>query len=388
MEGVPSTRLSRAIDVLVSVGFLCGVCLPLLGTVAFPNAFDSSGENRRAADFPRLSTASIQQFSGDFEKAFADRFAFRKPLIRLASLTLFRLGVSTSPNVVLGRNGWLFYSGEKELELHRRLSPFSPAELRTWGERLDARRAWLSARGIRYLVMIPPNKSTIYPDMMPSDLAPLARPSRLDQLLEFLGKNSEVDVLDIRPALLEARKRERLYAYTDTHWNDAGAFVAYGQIARRLGVWFPALRPLERAQLIETHVWGFGGDLSGQLGLREDLPETEVVLLRPANSVARTAEARAPVNPGTPPEHVPYASEIADPTKPRAVVLGDSFMIALRPFLAEHFARIVFLTTQEFPTEVIEKERPDLVIEETLERALSRTPTVDVARLRPATSAK
>jgi alginate O-acetyltransferase complex protein AlgJ len=388
MERALSTWSSRLIDVVVSVGFLCAACLPLLGTIAFPNTFDPLSEKRRAADFPNLSSESIGEFPGRFEKAFADRFAFRKPLIRLASLTLFHLGVSTSPKVVLGRRGWLFYAGENEIDLHRRLSPFSPAELRAWGKRLDARRAWLSARGIRYLVVIPPNKSTIYPDMMPRDLDPLARPSRLDQLLEFLGTNSDVDVLDVRPALLDARKGEHLYSYTDTHWNYAGAFVAYRQIALRLRRWFPSLRPLERAEMIETHVWGKGGDLSALLGLSEDLPERELIFLFPAKPAAREAEARVPVRPDTAPEHLPYASEIADPTKPRAVVLGDSFMIGLRPFLAEHFERSVFLTTQELPVEVIENERPDLVIEETLERVLGRAPPTETAWLGSATSAK
>ena len=140
--------------------------------------------------------------------------------------------------------------------------------------------------------------------------------------------------------------------------------------------------------MIETRVWRNGGDLSGLLGLSEDLPETEVILLRPARPAAREAEPGVAVDPHAAPEHLPFASEIADLTKPRAVVLGDSFMIGLRPFLAEHFQRIVFLTTQEFPTDVIEKERPDLVIEETLERSLSRVPPPDTARLPPATSAK
>jgi hypothetical protein len=54
-----------------------------------------------------------------------------------------------------------------------------------------------------------------------------------------------------------------------------------------------------------------------------------------------------------------------------AVVVHDSFVLPMQPFLARHFCRSTFLPTV-FAPEVIAAKRPDLVIEEMVERVLSR----------------
>jgi len=55
----------------------------------------------------------------------------------------------------------------------------------------------------------------------------------------------------------------------------------------------------------------------------------------------------------------------------RAVVFRDSFSMALVPFLSEEFGRAVYLWIQDFEPSVIEREKPDLVIQEYTERLLS-----------------
>ena len=40
-------------------------------------------------------------------------------------------------------------------------------------------------------------------------------------------------MLDLRPALREAKAKEQVYYKTDTHWNWRGAFAAYRVIARQ-----------------------------------------------------------------------------------------------------------------------------------------------------------
>ncbi len=53
----------------------------------------------------------------------------------------------------------------------------------------------------------------------------------------------------------------------------------------------------------------------------------------------------------------------------------DSFGTALLPFLAEHFARIRFDWIDErFDADVVESEKPQLVIQELTERFLMRDP--------------
>jgi hypothetical protein len=60
-------------------------------------------------------------------------------------------------------------------------------------------------------------------------------------------------------------------------------------------------------------------------------------------------------------------------------MLRDSFTSHLAPFVSEHFRRAVYLWQRSFDYEAIERERPDVVIEEFGERMLSLLPPVDPA---------
>ncbi|MCC6198378.1 MAG: hypothetical protein IT518_28335, partial [Burkholderiales bacterium] len=58
------------------------------------------------------------------------------------------------------------------------------------------------------------------------------------------------------------------------------------------------------------------------------------------------------------------------PGLPKAVVLRDSMAIALIPLLSENFSRAVYVSSRQLDRELIERERPDIVIEELVERSL------------------
>ena len=62
-------------------------------------------------------------------------------------------------------------------------------------------RDWLARRGIAYLLVVSPNKSTVYPEFMPP-LYPRHRTTRMDQLAEHLGRHvGGFPLLDLRPVL-------------------------------------------------------------------------------------------------------------------------------------------------------------------------------------------
>ena len=64
--------------------------------------------------------------------------------------------------------------------------------------------------------------------------------------------------------------------------------------------------------------------------------------------------------------------ETAHPELPRAVVFHDSFVpYQLEPLLSEHFQRVVYLWQNEFDVGAIDQERPELVIEEKVDRYFS-----------------
>jgi len=141
-------------DRIVTALFALAVALPGLALVATWSRTTTRFENRPTAPWPAWSTAATKprDFTAAFERAFADRFGGRDALIRLHhGVKAVAFGVSPVPNVMLGREGWLYFLGEdgKSLDRHFRGSePFTDLEVDALVTELGRRRDFLAARGI------------------------------------------------------------------------------------------------------------------------------------------------------------------------------------------------------------------------------------------------
>jgi alginate O-acetyltransferase complex protein AlgJ len=368
---ISSSSVRGFIEGALIVCFLGIIGLPLIGrAVALEDALALT-ENRLPAPFPSVELRgwSLVSFPRRFERYWNDNFVFRRVLIRWHSLLKIPLGVSPSAKTVLGHDGYLFYAGQQSIDYYRAVKPFTPAAVARWRQELETRRAWLAARGIRYLVVVAPNKETIYPEYMPEALTPVRKATRLDQFMEHVRASSTLDVLDLRESLRAAKPGARVYHRTDTHWNDAGAFVAYEQILARLHGWFPEMRATPAAVSWRTRVTA-GGDLARLIALEDRFPEEQIELIpvgtRRANDVTRQRRPR-----GRAEELV--AMECPSCGGPRAVMFHDSFNTNLAPLLAEHFSRVVYSADSFFDRILIEDEDPDVVIQEFVERVLMCT---------------
>ena len=364
-----TSRVRRIAEALVICLFLGVVCLPLLGKLLPSEGAFALTENRRPAPFPTIELNSpgwgfsIASFPRRFERYWDDSFAFRWYLIRAHSIVKLALGVSPSPKAIVGQNGYLFYAAEQSVDYFRAVKPFTPRELVQWREELESRRLWLAERGIRYLVVVAPNKETIYPEFMPPELRPVGTETRLDQLVHELRAHSSVELLDLRPPLRLAKQAQRVYHRTDTHWNDAGAFVAYSEILARLRPWFPELSASPLPGSLVAHNTS-GGDLARILALDDRFREERIDFVPTASRHARQATSDGAGGSES------VAMECADCGGPRVVMTQDSFNTNLAPLLAEHFRRIVFIDGTRLDRSLIDRERPALIIQEFVERVL------------------
>jgi hypothetical protein len=185
------------------------------------------------------------------------------------------------------------------------------------------------------------------------------------------ANGSGVALLDLRRALRDAKARDRVYYKTDSHWNYLGAIVGYEAIMREVQRALPPGRLPEVAGTRRPpHVPGvdfYSGDLIGMLGLPGRVREDDVAPLGQvlADSASRCAHrVDTPATPGS-------ETFVCDrPALPRAVVYRDSMAIPLIPLLAENFSRVVFVSSRGFDPALIELEKPDIVIEELVERTL------------------
>jgi len=369
-EPAPATHPRR--DRIVATLFALALAVPLVMLAMTWSRTMTRFEKRPMAPWPAFELAT--SFPPAFERAFADRFGGRDALIRLHHASLLEsFGVSALATVMPGRDGWFYWLGEDGLSLdkhYRGVAEFPDSYVDGTVAELIRRHDWLAARGIAYVVAVVPEKFTIYPEYLPAWAARSAQPSPHDRVIAALA-NSDVALLDLRPELLAAKARDRIYYKTDSHWNYLGAMAGYDAIMREVQ---RALPPDRLPKIVPPQRPGYlpgvdfySGDLVGMLGLPGRIREDDVAPIHRVLSDATTRCARR-VDAASVPDMETYVCD--RPGLPRAVVYRDSMAIPLIPMLAENFSRIVFVSSRGFDTELIEREKPDIVIEEMVERTL------------------
>lgn len=342
--------------------------LPLLGVQGRQSGVDKAAK----AQWPPASLAltDFGAWAGQLTKIYADNFPLRDDMVRARNrIWMAATGQPPLRTVLKGQNGWWFYNDEMDMEDWMGLTAYDEEEIAGHVRTFLARREWLAQRGVALLVVIAPNKSTVYGEHMPVGMRRFKEAKRLDRLAEAFTE-AGIPFLDLRPALFAAKAVRQSYWKTDTHWNEWGALVGCSAIVERLRERFPAMPALDPAGYEALPVKTPGGDLPGML-LLEDLYPEDNVAMRP-RAPHRAKDAPVPPTWKDPAAmtagRAAIIKTIDDPRLPKAVIFRDSFSQMAIPFLSERFSRAVYIWDHRFHVKVVIAEKPDVVIYEAVER--------------------
>ena len=301
---------------------LCLLCClaPAAGMLVFgPSA---AGANQVLAQKPVLR-GEDGTWNGDYLSQLsdyvADHFCWRQELISVHNRVQAVLGASGAQDVILGREGWLYYA--QTLDDYTGVGGMTSRELFTAAVNLKLMQQACQAAGARFTFVIAPNKNSLYPEHMPdygqkSDLHDAAR------LLELLDQ-AGVNYADLFAAF--ASEPEELYFAHDSHWTSRGAALAADVISRSLG--------RESAY--------FSGTFAGPQAHQGDLYE----MLYPAWTDPETDRAPADLNytytgPATRADSITLLT--AGQGTGCLLAYRDSFGNLLHPYLADSFAQARF----------------------------------------------
>lgn len=360
-------------DRIIATLFALGVALPGLALISTWSNTTTRFENRPTAPWP--TPAWSRSFTPAFERAFADRFGGRDWLVRLHHGTMLQVfDASALDTVMLGRDGWLYWLGEdgQSLARHFRGTETVPQrDIENTVAELSRRRDWLAERGIAYVVAVVPEKFTIYPEHLPAWVMRSPNPTPYDRMRDAMTADGRVNFIDLRPALRDAKARQRVYFKTDSHWNYNGAVVGYNALMQGVAQALPpgalpSIAPAPRPAYVPG-VDYYSGDLVQMLGLRSQLREDDIAPLAKVLGDASNRCAKR-LDKDEFPGFEFYACD--KPGLPRAVILRDSMAIPLIPLLSENFSRVVYVGTRKLDRALVERERPDIVIEELVERSI------------------
>jgi alginate O-acetyltransferase complex protein AlgJ len=294
---------------------------------------------------------------------FQENFYKRNFLIEKANAFRIKLGDRVLPISLIGKDGWVDYTGDGNIDDFQNLKPF-PNKKNLYKKIKNLDR-FLRSQGITFLIVVAPNKATIYPDKLPDQIKSVPTPSRLDQFITYFQKHHLPIVVDLRPALRTARKSQDMYfPGNNTHWNGYGAFVAYTTIIDALRSSYPELKPYEPADLklmpANPHI-----NIPGPYFVPKNF---FVQTVYPSNDNGLNKFLVGGYG-------YDQFSSIPDSTLPTLLMFHDSFgAYYLNDYLSMNFGKSHFVhlisTAQYLSKETIQQFNPDVIIIQIVERDL------------------
>lgn len=320
-----------------------------------------NNEQRELAKLPSFMRDSLSLMPKKFDNYYSDNFGFRQSLVAAGATIKCNIFNSSpkSDRINIGRDRWLYLAGTyyKVTQDLTRENSYTRDELVKTVDFWESKRKELEAKGIKYYKAFWPDKHYIYPENMSLAMQYLnaGGPYRSDQALEYIKETgSPVKLVDVRTELLAAKTHSKVYYKYDSHWNSYGAFLAYQKLIKTIAADLPAIRPLTENDLEITYYTGAGRDLENLINMRWEEKNPEVKVKVPAGKEVPTD--------GYPLKTVIVENDSAQ-TGLTVLIYRDSFTSMMLPFLSTHFKKIVLIWDVEYDLSMVEKVKPDIVME-------------------------
>lgn len=307
-------------------------------------------------------------FLAGFNKYVNDNMPFRNVLFRLyRDIKMHIFNVSPVPDrVVIGEKGWFFIGdiNSDAIKESKGIKVFGPDELKQCADNIAYYNSYLFKKGIKFYFAVAPGKATVYGQFLPIEKSP--RPTKLEQITEELAKRN-IRVIDLKEDFV-LLPHVRLYHKTDSHWNQAGAYLGYYTLIKWIKLDFPQVSPLSLNNFrIDT---AESGQKDFCKTLQTNLIEYDIRLCPLEMPQAVEGKQQLPMPKDHFGEPSTYERRFTCTGKPlKVLVFGDSFLASLVRYIAESFGETIFVYSK-VNKDVIAIEQPDIVISETVEREL------------------
>lgn len=335
-----------------------------------------NNENRALKEMPAFSVFDISSYPSEFEAFFEDNLPFKNSLVLVNSYINYKVfKTSNSPNVIVGRDGWLFYKGaqnfgENPVADYQGSNLYTDAELEIIAENMQAAKEALESRGIKFALLLIPNKERVYDKYMPASYGEAAQNNRMEQVADYLVRNTDIRVVNITEELKEYAESPgngRIYYKYDTHWNHTGAYIAAQIMGRELGFELPDI-----SSLTENLVDAPSMDLAVQLSMQSVLNEGKIAVYEgftDRNIKSTTNEAVTEFN---------FRDISADAGGEKLLILGDSFSGTLGRYMSAGYEETYAIFNNNYTAKILDEYKPDVVVFETVERFIDKMLSFDI----------
>lgn len=328
-----------------------------------PHISEENTENRQLAEKPALTRDNLHNYASQYNSYYNDHLAFRSQMIEANSILNMKLfGDSSSASVVLGKNDWLFFTDEGSIEDYKGTNLYTQEQLDVIKDNILSTKAYLEARGIEFILMIPSNKEDIYSAQLPDYIRKRGELTRAEQVINYLREETGVRIVYPREDLMAYKDQYDLYWHYDTHWNYLGGYIGAKALLRELGV---EIADVEDLTISQNDFSGY--DLANMMNLKNYYKKNKPAEV--SYDVTGYATNNLSVIQAIDATELIYQSEAPDPR--RLFLVRDSFAGAMAPVLASNFSYSYMPHWNGcFEQSMIDEQQPDIFVYEVVERRL------------------
>ena len=351
------TKRSALIQALIFIIFIGAFFLLHL---ALPDKDFSEQENRTLQTAPKFTFRSLIEgrFTQQAEDYVSDQFPFRDGWTSIKARSELLSGKD-------GNNGVYLCENETLLE------PYAAPDAAALLEKLDAVNKLTETAGVPVYFALIPGAADIWSDLLPPGAPNDSQRETIERAYAYVTAQT-ADMY----TPLAAHADEPVYYRTDHHWTTLGAYYGYAALAEAMGI-----KPVPLTEYAETVVteefYGTAYSASGFAWVRPDRISTYV---EQGDAEVISYPAGAPL-PGTLYDgsylarkdkygyfyggNTPRLTVKTGNPGPKLLILRDSYMDSLSPYLFPHFSELDILDLRYFRSSLaahIAGTAPDAVL--------------------------
>jgi alginate O-acetyltransferase complex protein AlgJ len=324
-------------------------------------------EFQKAISLPVINIKHIGFLMLNFDNYFKESFGGRDVLLKINNwINVHILKSSPIPKaVVFGKNDWMFLGNSHGNVIYENIGAerFSDFQLEIIQKNVESNKEWLEQQGIKYYLCIAPNKHSIYDRYLPSYFQN-KRERKLEQLKTYLKKHN-FELIDMKDYFNEYNTLS-LYHKTNTHWNDIGAFLGYRRLMHSIKKDFDIGKVFEFEDFTLDTLMLNEQDLTKMMHIKTN---DSFIVMKPKTSYkAKKISKKLKIPEQYYANPLDYEYRYEGSGKFKLLMFRDSFSINIIPFLNESFKESVFIWQHNFKRELVIDEKPDIVIQQIVER--------------------
>ena len=360
------SAFGKYVPAFVFIVFIFGMAIWFIFS---PKTDYSSSEKRYLQKFPEVSFENVEsgKFGNDFESYFADHFPVRNLWVGLNAYYALDTGNNGAGGVYNCSNGYLI---NKPVSTDNKLSV-----------NVKAVADFKKSIDVPVTMMLAPSTGYIADDVLPAVHDKYNDDMYFEDTAKTLFDNN-ISFVDLRKTFKDAYANgTQLYYKTDHHWTTVGAYTAYEQLCKQLGI-----SPAPKEKFSIEQYPGFYGTTYSTSCFWLTLPDTIEVWNNNANNPENIS---VKITEGTKTEeynsmffydHIDEDDKypvfldgnhaLTEITNSNAkggtlVMIKDSFSHCLAPFLAENYSKIIMVDMRYYKNSVsdlIKAENPEQVL--------------------------